>query len=173
MSAHDLGSLDRHREMTTADPLLLELASSRERFLDVVAGIRPELHRFCARMTGSVADGEDIVQETLTRAYASLSQLEKVAQLRSWLLRIAHNQAIDHVRGYEHRMRDPLDVSPVLRGVPPHAAMGGAHRGVAGLREDLPGALAMRPSASRWRRYGSASQYGRSGSRCRLTQRRC
>jgi RNA polymerase sigma factor (sigma-70 family) len=99
--------------MTTADPLLLELAASRERFLDVVAGVRPELHRFCARMTGSVADGEDLVQETLTRAYASLSQLEKVAQLRSWLFRIAHNQAIDHVRGYEHRMREPLDaVSP-------------------------------------------------------------
>jgi RNA polymerase sigma factor (sigma-70 family) len=95
--------------MTTADPLLLELSTSRERFLEVVAGIRPELHRFCARMTGSVADGEDLVQETLTRAYTSLSQLEKLAQLRSWLFRIAHNQAIDHLRGYEHRMRDPLE----------------------------------------------------------------
>lgn len=95
--------------MTTADPLLLELASSRERFLDAVAGVRPELHRFCARMTGSVADGEDVVQETLTRAYASLSQLEKVTQLRSWLFRIAHNQAIDQMRGYERRMRAPLD----------------------------------------------------------------
>jgi len=95
--------------MTTADPLLLELISSRDRFLEVVAGVRPELHRFCARMAGSVADGEDIVQETLTRAYASLSQLEKVAQLRSWLFRIAHNQAIDQMRGYERRMREPLD----------------------------------------------------------------
>jgi RNA polymerase sigma-70 factor (ECF subfamily) len=97
--------------MTTADPLLLELSASRERFLEVVAGVRPDLHRFCARMTGSVADGEDLVQETLTRAYTSLSQLQKVAQLRSWLFRIAHNQAIDHLRGYEHRMRDPLDPS--------------------------------------------------------------
>jgi RNA polymerase sigma factor (sigma-70 family) len=95
--------------MTTADPLLLELASSRERFLDVVAGVRPELHRFCARMTGSVVDGEDLVQETLTRAYASLSQVQKVSQLRAWLFRIAHNQAIDHLRSYEHRMREPLD----------------------------------------------------------------
>jgi RNA polymerase sigma factor (sigma-70 family) len=110
---HHLGSLDRHREMTTTDPLLLELVSSRERFLDVVAGVRSDLHRFCARMTGSVADGEDIVQETLTRAYASLAQLEKVTQLRSWLFRIAHNQAIDHMRGYEQRMRAPLAaVSP-------------------------------------------------------------
>jgi RNA polymerase sigma factor (sigma-70 family) len=106
---HHLGWLDRRREVTTADPLLLELASSRERFLDAVAGLRPELHRFCARMTGSVADGEDVVQETLTRAYASLSQLEKVAQLRSWLFRIAHNQAIDQMRGYARRMREPLD----------------------------------------------------------------
>jgi RNA polymerase sigma factor (sigma-70 family) len=95
--------------MATVDPVLLELVSSRERFLDAVAGVRPQLHRFCARMTGSVADGEDVVQETLTRAYASLSQLEKVTQLRSWLFRIAHNQAIDQMRGYERRMRDPLD----------------------------------------------------------------
>jgi RNA polymerase sigma factor (sigma-70 family) len=110
---HHLSRLDRHREMTPADPLLLDLIASRERFLDLVAGVRPELHRFCARMTGSVADGEDLVQETLTRAFAALSQLEKVTQLRSWLFRMAHNRAIDHMRAYEHRMREPLgDMQP-------------------------------------------------------------
>jgi RNA polymerase sigma-70 factor (ECF subfamily) len=37
---------------------------SRRQFLELVAEIRPDLHRYCARMTGSVIDGEDVVQET-------------------------------------------------------------------------------------------------------------
>jgi RNA polymerase sigma-70 factor, ECF subfamily len=48
------------------------LHDARQRFLDLVAEVRPDLHRYCARMTGSVADGEDIVQETLARAYYAL-----------------------------------------------------------------------------------------------------
>ena len=36
--------------------------------MDLMAEVRPELHRYCARMTGSVFDGEDIVQETLAKA---------------------------------------------------------------------------------------------------------
>ena len=95
--------------MTTADSTLLELRASRERFLEVVADIRPELHRFCARMIGSVADAEDVLQDTLVRAYASLSELSDTARLRSWLFRMAYNQAIDYLRSYEHRMRDSLD----------------------------------------------------------------
>jgi hypothetical protein len=37
---------------------------SRRRFLELVAEIRPELHRYSARMVGSIADGEDVVQDT-------------------------------------------------------------------------------------------------------------
>jgi len=32
--------------------------------------LRPKLHRYCARMSGSVIDGEDVVQETLVTARA-------------------------------------------------------------------------------------------------------
>jgi RNA polymerase sigma-70 factor, ECF subfamily len=34
-------------------------------FRETVSRLRPSLHRYCAPMTGSVTDGEDIVQETL------------------------------------------------------------------------------------------------------------
>src|SRR5262249_30622647 len=34
-------------------------------FLETIATLRPSLHRYCARMTGSVMDGEDVVQEVL------------------------------------------------------------------------------------------------------------
>jgi Sigma-70 region 2 len=34
-------------------------------FLEIISTLRPSLHRYCARMTGSVMDGEDVVQEAL------------------------------------------------------------------------------------------------------------
>lgn len=91
------------------DPLLSDLHESRQRFLSLVADLRPELHRYCARMTGSVADGEDIVQGTLARAYYALSELPQMPALRQWLFSIAHRRAIDHLRRYDRRMGEPLD----------------------------------------------------------------
>src|SRR5258708_565394 len=82
---------------------------SRRRFLELVAGLRPELHRYCAPMTGSVADGEDIVQETLARAYYLLPEMEEVPAFRPWLFRIAHNPALDHPRRYEAGRGEPLE----------------------------------------------------------------
>jgi len=95
--------------MTEPDPLVSALHRSRQRFLELVADVRPELHRYCARMTGSVADGEDIVQETLARAYYALAEVETVPPLRPWLFQIAHNRAIDHLRRLDKTMPRPLD----------------------------------------------------------------
>jgi len=95
--------------MTIPDPVVSALHESMRCFLQLVSGVRPDLHRYCARMTGSVADGEDIVQDTLARAYYALSEMESVPELRPWLFRIAHNRALDHLRRYERRMSEPLD----------------------------------------------------------------
>jgi RNA polymerase sigma factor (sigma-70 family) len=96
--------------MTEPDPLVSALHDGRRRFLDLVGSIRPDLHRYCARMTGSVADGEDIVQDTLARAYYALSELDALPPLRPWLFQIAHNRAVDHLRRYERRMGQPLEL---------------------------------------------------------------
>src|SRR5207244_6592244 len=93
------------------DAILSELQESRQRFLALVAEVRPELHRYCARMTGSIADGEDVVQDTLARAYYELSEVRELPPLRPWLFRIAHNRAIDTLRRYERRMSEPLDTA--------------------------------------------------------------
>src|SRR5262245_15185415 len=84
---------------------------SRRRFLELVAEIRPELHRYCARMVGSITDGEDVVQDTLARAYYALPEMETMPPLRPWLFRIAHNGALDHLKRYDVRMREPLDAA--------------------------------------------------------------
>src|SRR6478736_2169911 len=95
--------------MDASDPVVSALHEGMRRFLELVSGIRPDLHRYCARMTGSVADGEDIVQDTLSRAYYALSEMESVPELRPWLFQIAHNRALDHLRRYERRMSEPLE----------------------------------------------------------------
>jgi RNA polymerase sigma-70 factor (ECF subfamily) len=88
---------------------LPQLQQARRDFLSLVARLRPDLHRYCARMVGSVIDGEDVVQDTLARAYYELSALKEAPALRAWLFRIAHNRALDWLRRYERRMSEPLD----------------------------------------------------------------
>jgi RNA polymerase sigma-70 factor, ECF subfamily len=67
-------------------------------FLETITQLRPSLHRYCARMTGSVMDGEDVVQEALFEAYRKLEKFDDSRALKPWLFRIAHNRCIDFLR---------------------------------------------------------------------------
>lgn len=60
--------------------------------------LRPKLHRYCARMTGSVIDGEDVLQEALAKAFQALADAGPIANPEGWLFRIAHNTALDFLR---------------------------------------------------------------------------
>jgi RNA polymerase sigma-70 factor (ECF subfamily) len=74
-------------------------------FLETVRDLRPKLHRYCARMTGSVLDGEDVVQDALFQAYRRLDTFDDRRPLGPWLFRIAHNQCIDFLRRRDVRRR--------------------------------------------------------------------
>jgi RNA polymerase sigma-70 factor, ECF subfamily len=67
-------------------------------FLETITQLRPRLHRYCSRMTGSVLDGEDVVQDALFEAYRKLDQYDDSRPLGPWLFRIAHNKCIDWLR---------------------------------------------------------------------------
>jgi RNA polymerase sigma-70 factor (ECF subfamily) len=67
-------------------------------FLETVSNLRPQLHRYCSRMVGSVLDGEDVVQDALFQAYRKLESFDDSRPLKPWLFRIAHNQCIDFLR---------------------------------------------------------------------------
>jgi RNA polymerase sigma-70 factor (ECF subfamily) len=60
--------------------------------------IRPKLHRYCARMTGSVIDGEDVLQDALIKAVESFASARPIGNPEGWLFRIAHNTALDFLR---------------------------------------------------------------------------
>lgn len=72
-------------------------------FLETVNDHRPSLHRYCARMSGSVVDGEDIVQDVLFEAYRKLDKFDGSRPLKPWLFRIAHNRCIDFLRKQKSR----------------------------------------------------------------------
>ena len=61
-------------------------------------GIRPRLHRFCARMVGSAIDGEDVAQEAMLKAFEAFPRQAQVDNLEAWVFRIARNAAIDFLR---------------------------------------------------------------------------
>jgi RNA polymerase sigma factor (sigma-70 family) len=79
--------------------------------LALAGELRHDLHCYCARLMGSVIDGEDVVQDTLVRAFVALQDLEEPPSLRPWLFRIAHNRALDLLRSREVRMAEPIDAA--------------------------------------------------------------
>jgi RNA polymerase sigma-70 factor, ECF subfamily len=67
-------------------------------FHRLLGDLRPKLHRYCARMTGSVIDGEDVVQDALMNAVKAYPTTEPIEDVEGWLFRIAHNAALDFLR---------------------------------------------------------------------------
>src|SRR5260370_23150587 len=64
----------------------------------LLAEMRPMLHRYCARMTGSAIDGEDVLQDALIKAVESWASAGAIGNPRAWLFRIAQNTALDFLR---------------------------------------------------------------------------
>lgn len=95
--------------MSETKAVVNALHEGMRQFLELVGHVRPDLHRYCARMMGSIADGEDVVQDALSRAYYALSEMDEVPELRPWLFRIAHHRALDHLGRYERRMAEPIE----------------------------------------------------------------
>lgn len=83
----------------------------RAELLALTGELRPELHRYCARLMGSVIDGEDVVQDTMARALVALDEIKDMPQLRPWLFRIAHNRALDLLRSRARRKSEPIEAA--------------------------------------------------------------
>jgi RNA polymerase sigma-70 factor (ECF subfamily) len=87
------------------------LRDGRAELLALAGELRGELHRYCARLMGSVIDGEDVVQDTLARALAAFDEAGETPQLRRWLFRIAHNRALDLLRSRAVRKAEPIEAA--------------------------------------------------------------
>ena len=89
MATDDQGEMDR------SSPFEIRYLA----FLETITQLRPRLHRYCSRMTGSVMDGEEC-----RSAYRKLATFNDKRPLAPWLFRIAHNQCIDLLG--RHKVRE-------------------------------------------------------------------
>ena len=80
-------------------------AGDRDAFGELAEEHRQALLRLCYRMTGSHEEAEDLVQDTLLKAYSRFGTFELRSALGTWLYRIATNLCLDHQRG-----RKPWDL---------------------------------------------------------------
>jgi len=94
----------------------------REEFERLAAEMRPKLHRYCARMTGSAIDGEDVVQDALLKAMNAWAALPSLASPEGWLFRVAHTTALDFLRGRTRREATHTDQDPDTMADPADAA---------------------------------------------------
>jgi RNA polymerase sigma-70 factor (ECF subfamily) len=86
-------------------------AERRAELLALAGELRPELHRYCSRLMGSVIEGEDVVQDTLAKAFVALDGQAETPPLRAWLFRIAHNRALDVLRSKAIRAAEPIEAA--------------------------------------------------------------
>ena len=86
-------------EFDVPEELRDELRAAWHRYLDLVTPLRPALHRYCLRLTRDVWDAEDLVADTLLRAFGTLGKIhQEVGSHRAYLLKAATNLWIDTVR---------------------------------------------------------------------------
>ncbi len=98
-----------------ARPLLgpdLEAAmTAGEGFERELGALRAELIAHCSRMTGSIHEAEDLVQDTYLRAWRSYGRFEGRSSLRTWLYRIATNVCLTAIERSGRRPR-PAGLGP-------------------------------------------------------------
>lgn len=86
-----------------------------ERFARETAQVREFLVRNAFRLTQQRADAEDLVQETLLKAYVSFGSYREGTQLKSWLARIMTNAWIDRHRSSQRRPAEILSAEVMPR----------------------------------------------------------
>jgi RNA polymerase sigma-70 factor (ECF subfamily) len=107
-------------------------------FIESIANFRPRMHRYCARMTGSALDGEDVMQEAIFEAYLKLGSFDTSRPLGPWLLRIAHNRCIDFLRRRHAQRRAEAEAEALTWVCPPEAVGKGVDRAIERLVIALP-----------------------------------
>ncbi len=96
--------------MSTDPPDLPDVVrTSWHRFADTYEPLRGELYRYCRHLTRSPWDAEDLAQDTMSRAFATLGRMGAAPpNPRAWLFRVASNLWLDHVR----RPRQTIEPAP-------------------------------------------------------------
>ncbi|MCK6205592.1 RNA polymerase sigma factor [Bacillus infantis] len=95
--------MEKHNDLSSISKDMKELAPS---FDCIVQPYREQLWHYCRKLTGSPWDAEDLLQDTLLKAFSSLSRIGQTMNAKSYLFRIATNIWIDHFRKKSPQLLD-------------------------------------------------------------------
>jgi len=86
--------------MLASDTELVEsvLKGAHERYSELVRRYKSLVTTYCYSRVGQRETAEDLAQETFVRGFQALDHLKKPSAFSGWLLSIAHNVCIDHLR---------------------------------------------------------------------------
>ena len=102
----------------------------------------PRLRRYARALTGDTTRADDLVQDTLERAWAKFSLWRRGSDLRAWLFSIMHNVHINQIDYRARRPEEPMPDAPIEI-----AVMGGQERQLE--VRDLASALSQLPTEYR------------------------
>jgi RNA polymerase sigma-70 factor (ECF subfamily) len=108
----------------TALRLVAARSGDRHEFSNLTEPYRRELQLHCYRMLGSPQDAEDLVQETMLRAWRRIGTYEGRAPIRAWLYKIATNACLDELDRRPRRSLPQLTRPPADPGKPFVAPLG-------------------------------------------------
>ena len=83
-------------------------SEEKQRFQEDALPMLDNLYPAALRMTRNPADAEDLVQETMMRAYRAFGRFEAGTNLKAWLFRILTNA---YINTYRKKQREPRKVS--------------------------------------------------------------
>ena len=76
-------------------------SSDKEAYVQVVRRYQEKLLWYVAKIVNDNYKSEDIVQNTFIKAYVNLKSFNTKRKFSSWIYRIAHNEAINHLKKYQ------------------------------------------------------------------------
>jgi len=97
MSSHAI-SLNEIRSLPDGELIVNAVAGRTDGFEELVRRYQRPINSYVYRMLGDYESALDVTQEVFIKVYNSLSKYSSEYKFSTWLYRIAHNAAIDHIR---------------------------------------------------------------------------
>jgi RNA polymerase sigma-70 factor (ECF subfamily) len=103
--------MEKFKNLTDEELVHLVQTQDQELYREIVHRYQNKILRYTTYLTQSESKAADVTQETFIKAFVNLQSFDLKKKFSSWLYRIAHNEAINHLKKYQKEIS--LDGSPL------------------------------------------------------------